>query len=106
VRTVLEAIAADPAADHSVAALARRAGMSERHLARLFRAETGTTVGQHVERVRVETARHLLESSDAGLDTIAHRCGFGTVETFHRSFKRRTGITPGEHRARFAGSAR
>jgi len=55
-----------------------------------------------VERVRVETARHLLESSAAGLDAIARRCGFGTVETFHRSFKRRTGITPGEHRARFA----
>ena len=102
VRAVLDVIAAEPAADHSVGMLARRAGMSERHLARLFRAETGTTVAQHVERVRVETARHLLESSDAGLDAIAHRCGFGTVETFHRSFKRRTGITPGEHRARFA----
>ena len=102
VRAALDAIAAEPAADHSVAALARRAGMSERHLARLFRAESGTTVAQHVERVRVETARHLLESGDAGLDAIAHRCGFGTVETFHRSFKRRTGITPGEHRARFA----
>jgi len=102
VRGVLDAIAADPGADHSVATLARRAGLSERHLARLFRAETGTTVAQHVEGVRVETARHLLESSDAGLDTIARRCGFGTVETFHRSFKRRTGITPGAHRARFA----
>jgi transcriptional regulator GlxA family with amidase domain len=102
VRGVLDAIAADPGADHSVSAVARRAGMSERHLARLFRAETGTTVAQHVERVRVEAARHLLESSDSGLDAIARRCGFGTVETFHRSFKRRTGITPGAHRARFA----
>ncbi|HKA03415.1 MAG TPA: GlxA family transcriptional regulator [Acidimicrobiales bacterium] len=102
VRRVLDAIAAEPGADHSVAALAGRAGMSPRHLARLFRAETGTTVAHHVERVRVETARHLLESSDAGLDAIARRCGFGTVETFHRSFKRCTGITPGEHRARFA----
>jgi transcriptional regulator GlxA family with amidase domain len=102
VRGVLDAIAADPGADHSVTAVARRAGLSERHLARLFRAETGTTVAQHVERVRIEAARHLLETSDSGLDAIARRCGFGTVETFHRSFKRRTGITPGEHRARFA----
>jgi transcriptional regulator GlxA family with amidase domain len=102
VRAVLDAIAAEPGADHSVAAVARRAGISERHLARLFRAETGSTVAQHVERVRVETARHLLESSAAGLEAVARRCGFGTVETFHRSFKRRTGITPGEHRARFA----
>jgi transcriptional regulator GlxA family with amidase domain len=102
VRSVLDDIAADPGADHTVTAIARRAGMSERHLARLFRTETGTTVAQHVERVRIEAARHLLESSDSGLDAIARRCGFGTVETFHRSFKRGTGITPGEHRARFA----
>jgi len=55
-----------------------------------------------VEAVRVEAARRLLEYDDAGLGTVARRCGFGTVETFHRAFKRRTGITPGEHRARFA----
>jgi transcriptional regulator GlxA family with amidase domain len=102
VRGVLDAIAADPGEDHSVAALARHAGLSERHLARLFRLETGTTIAEHVERVRVEAARRLLEGSDAGLDVIARCCGFGTVETFHRAFKRRTGITPGEHRVRFA----
>jgi transcriptional regulator GlxA family with amidase domain len=102
VRQVLDTIAADPAGDLSVAALARRAGLSERHLARMFRAETGTTVGEHVEAVRVEAARRLLEGSEEGLGVVALRCGFGTVETFHRAFKRRTGITPGEHRARFA----
>jgi transcriptional regulator GlxA family with amidase domain len=106
VRAVVDAITAEPGDDHSVAAMSRRAGMSERHLARLFRAETGTTVAQHVEEVRVEAARHWLEGGDMGLDAIARRCGFGTVETFHRAFKRRTGITPGEHRARFAYPAR
>jgi transcriptional regulator GlxA family with amidase domain len=102
VRQVLDTIAADPAGDLSVAALARGAGLSERHLARVFRAETGTTVGEHVEAVRVEAARRLLEGGEEGLGAVARRCGFGTVETFHRAFKRRTGITPGEHRARFA----
>jgi transcriptional regulator GlxA family with amidase domain len=102
VRQVLDTIAADPAADLSVAALARGAGLSERHLARMFRAETGTTVAEHVESVRVDVARRLLESEDTSLGMVARRCGFGTVETFHRAFKRRTGITPGEHRARFA----
>jgi transcriptional regulator GlxA family with amidase domain len=102
VRQVLDTIAADPSGDLSVATLARSAGLSERHLARMFRAETGTTVGEHVEAVRVEAARRLLEGSQDGLGAVARRCGFGTVETFHRAFKRRTGITPGEHRARFA----
>ena len=102
VRVVLDTIAADPGADLSVATLARGAGLSERHLARMFRAETGTTVGEHVEAVRVEAARRLLEDGDTAIGAVARRCGFGTVETFHRAFKRRTGITPGEHRARFA----
>ena len=102
VRQVLDTIATDPAADLSVAALARGAGLSERHLARMFRAETGTTVGEHVEAVRVDVARRLLESENTSIGMVARRCGFGTVETFHRAFKRRTGITPGEHRARFA----
>jgi transcriptional regulator GlxA family with amidase domain len=106
VRQVLDAIAADPSADLSVAALARRAGLSERHLARMFRAETGTTVGEHVEAVRVDAARRLLESDDTAIGVVARRCGFGTVETFHRAFKRRTGITPGEHRARFSEAVR
>jgi transcriptional regulator GlxA family with amidase domain len=101
VKAVLDLIAAEPAGDLTVAALARRVGVSERHLARLFRSETGTTVADHVEAVRVETARRLLEDGAEGVGSVARRCGFGTVETFHRAFKRRTGITPGEHRARF-----
>ena len=101
VKQVLDTIAADPSADLSVAALARRAGLSERHLARTFRAETGTTVADHVEAVRIEAARRFLEDGGTGLGVVARQCGFGTVETFHRAFKRRTGITPGEHRARF-----
>jgi transcriptional regulator GlxA family with amidase domain len=102
VRAVLDLIAADPASDLTVAGLARRVGVSERHLARLFRSETGTTVADHVEAVRVETARRLLEDGAEAIGAVARRCGFGTIETFHRAFKRRTGITPGEHRARFA----
>jgi transcriptional regulator GlxA family with amidase domain len=101
VKAALDAIAADPGAELTVAALARRVGVSERHLARLFRAETGTTVADHVEAVRVEAARRLLEDGREGIGAVARRCGFRTVETFHRAFKRRTGITPGEHRARF-----
>jgi transcriptional regulator GlxA family with amidase domain len=101
VRAVLDIIAAEPDGDLTVAALARRVGVSERHLARLFRSETGTTVADHVEAVRVETARRLLEDGAEGIGAVGRRCGFGTVETFHRAFKRRTGITPGEHRARF-----
>ncbi|WP_235096245.1 MULTISPECIES: hypothetical protein [Streptomyces] len=48
-RALLDAIAADPAADHSNTALAARAGLSPRHLTRLFREHLGTTPAGHVE---------------------------------------------------------
>jgi len=40
--------------------------------------------------------------ASAGLDAIARLCGFGTVETMHRAFRRGVGSTPLEYRARFA----
>ena len=94
-------IAEHPDADLSVPALASRAGMSERHFTRVFRAETGSTPAAHVEAVRVETARRLLETTADGLDRIARASGFGTIATMHRAFRRTVRVTPGEYRERF-----
>jgi len=90
------------AGDLSVNALAACAGMSTRNFARCFRTELGVTPAVYVERARVEAARRLLESSDRGLAAIARDCGFGTVETFHRSFQRTVHVTPGQYRRHFA----
>jgi transcriptional regulator GlxA family with amidase domain len=94
-------IAEHPDADLSVPALASRVGMSERHFARVFRAETGSSPAAHVEAVRVETARRLLETTADGLDRIARASGFGTIATMHRAFRRTVRVTPGEYRSRF-----
>ncbi|MEZ0106461.1 transcriptional regulator GlxA family with amidase domain [Catenulispora sp. EB89] len=89
-------------ADLSLPALARRAALSERHFSRVFRAETGMTVAAYVEAARIEAARRLLESTHDGLDRIARTCGFGTVETMHRTFNRTIRVTPGEYRRHFS----
>jgi transcriptional regulator GlxA family with amidase domain len=94
-------IADHPDEDLSVTALAGHMNMSSRHFSRAFREEVGTTPGDYVESVRLDTARQLLETSTASTSEIARRCGFGTLETFHRVFKRRMGITPGDYRRRF-----
>lgn len=88
-------------ADLSVEALAARVGMSPRHFSRVFRSEAGSSPGDYVEATRIDAARRLLETTDLGLKTIARECGFGTVETFHRSIKRVLRVTPGEYRDRF-----
>ncbi|MEV7774264.1 helix-turn-helix domain-containing protein [Kitasatospora sp. NPDC086791] len=88
-------------ADLSVPVLADRLAMSERHFARVFRAETGTTPGSYVEELRLEAARRLLERTDHPLPGIARACGFGSVETLHRVFRDRLSTTPGDYRRRF-----
>jgi transcriptional regulator GlxA family with amidase domain len=101
VRTVLDAVTADPKADHSREAIAARAGVSVRHLTRLFRTELGTTVARFVEQVRVEAAKGFLETGTETLDLIARRSGFGSEETMRRAFRRELGISPSVYRARF-----
>jgi transcriptional regulator GlxA family with amidase domain len=101
VREVLDAIVADPAGDHRLPRLARRAALSERHLRRLFAEQTGTTPARFTERVRVEAARELLAETNAPVGATAERCGFGSAETMRRAFLRVLGVGPAEYRERF-----
>ncbi|MFB6615475.1 GlxA family transcriptional regulator [Streptomyces sp. NPDC056367] len=87
--------------DLSAAALAARMCLSERHFARVFRQETGTTPAAYVEAARVEAARRLLEHTDQPLDEVAAACGLGSVETLHRALRKQIGITPAAYRRRF-----
>ncbi|WP_433759966.1 GlxA family transcriptional regulator [Nocardia sp. CA-135398] len=100
-RRVVDAVVADPAADHRLAAMAERAALSERHLTRLFAKEIGISPGRYVEQVRVEAAQALLESATDGVATIARHCGFGSEETMRRIFSKLLGITPTDYRHRF-----
>ncbi|MEV0093275.1 helix-turn-helix domain-containing protein [Streptomyces sp. NPDC050738] len=85
----------------TVADLAAYAHVSDRHLTRLFKTELGTTPHTYIESIRVEKARHGLESTDATLERIATACGFGTTDTLVRAFRRRLNTTPTEYRRRF-----
>jgi transcriptional regulator GlxA family with amidase domain len=88
-------------ADLSAGALASRMCLSERHFARTFRQETGTTPAAYVEAARVEAARRLLESTDQPLDQVAADSGLGSVETLHRALRKQIGTTPAAYRRRF-----
>jgi transcriptional regulator GlxA family with amidase domain len=100
-RQVLDDVARDPAADHSVEALSERAGFSVRHLTRVFQRELGVTPGRYVEGVRVEAAKARLQRSDESLATIARASGFGSEETLRRAFLRELATTPAAYRDRF-----
>jgi len=101
VRTVQSLVESTPGGDHRLPILASAAAMSVRHFARVFTAEVGETPGRFVERVRVEAARHELETTDDTLDVVAARGGFRTAETLRRVFQRRLNVAPDFYRRRF-----
>jgi transcriptional regulator GlxA family with amidase domain len=105
IRTILDQIILEPAADHRADALARQAHMSERHLRRLFNSELGMTPGNYVEQVRLERARAFLEAGSS-VTSAAARSGLGSDETLRRVFAGTYGTTPSEYRQRFATTVR
>ncbi|MFF9121321.1 helix-turn-helix domain-containing protein [Streptomyces massasporeus] len=86
--------------------LARRAGMSSRHLGRHFRAVTGTTPLQWLLTQRIRHAQELLEKTDDGVDTIATATGMGTATTLRRHFNRTVGVPPDAYRRTFRSRTR
>jgi transcriptional regulator GlxA family with amidase domain len=91
--------------DLSTATLSARAGVSERHLDRLFVRELGVGPGRFVRRIRAEAASHLLTGSDLPVASIATRCGFRSAETLRQAFIATYGVSPSHYRATQSRSA-
>ena len=81
----------------TVAWLARRIGVSERTLARLFRTEFGMTYPQWRTDIRVFHAMVLL-AEGASVSETGRQCGWATTSAFIDTFSRTMGRTPGTYR--------
>lgn len=78
--------------------LAEVAAFSPFHFARIFRAMTGETVGEHLRRLKLERAAGQLRRTRRSVTTIALDAGFDTPEAFSRSFRARFGESPSRFR--------
>ena len=82
----------------TVSDLAASAGVHPAHVARVFRARMGCSVGEFQRRLRVEWAMIQLQRSESSLDAIALDAGFFDQSHFCRVFGRHVGISPGQFR--------
>jgi transcriptional regulator GlxA family with amidase domain len=85
----------------TVESLAERLGVSSRHFTRVCLQETGMNPGQFIDRMRVEAAQQLIDSSKKGLKEVAEACGFHSAEAMRRAFSRVLGVTAAEYASRF-----
>jgi len=87
----------------SLAEVAGLAGITPRHLNRLFVEHLGIPAGAFLRRMRLDRARHLLHERGATVKSVARDCGFADPAYFVRAFRREVGLTPAAY-ARLAGS--
>ncbi len=84
----------------SLESLAQRVGVHPASLARGFRLEEGTTVGDYVMRLRIQHACRLMSNTSRSLADVAGVCGFADQSHLTRVFKSITGLPPGLFRER------
>lgn len=90
----------------SARAVAQYAGLSERHLNRLFQAETGMSIFQSIQQQRNEKSCDLLIHSGIPVGDVAGYCGFKHLSAFSAWFSKIHGITPSAYRAQYDRSVR
>ncbi len=77
---------------------AAQAGLSYTRFRARFVEEHGTSPYDYLLQLRLELAARWLHATEEPVKAIALRCGFGSVESFVRTFGRSKGITPGRWR--------
>jgi len=100
VRRVLES---DLAEKLPLSALGERFHVSVYHLERMFRAQTGYSIGRYRLLCRIALAKELLATTDLPISEVAARAGVEDASNFARYFKRETGYAPQEYRKRARG---
>jgi AraC-like DNA-binding protein len=82
-----------------VSELAKQVGMSESHFRRNFTRYMGQSPHRYVLKTRIQLAKGLLRDPSISVLEVAGRCGFDTLSTFNRAFKKDLGMSPREWRA-------
>jgi len=82
---------------------ARRAGLSESRLSRLFKAATGYTLRDYISSARLEAGRQLLGSSSLSIKQVAAQVGVAPSH-FSRAFKASFGLSPRAYRLGLPGN--
>ncbi|MDP0495563.1 MAG: substrate-binding domain-containing protein [Verrucomicrobiota bacterium JB024] len=82
----------------SIEELCRHVGASRSLANSRFRKIMGRTIGDEIERVRMEYGQSLLRKTDYKVDAVARLCGYENTSAFCRRFRRNIGLTPGAFR--------
>lgn len=75
--------------------------LPERTLKRRFKSATGLSIIDYVQNLRMEEAKHLLETTDLPVDGVGAKVGYENLSFFRQLFRRRCGLAPASYRRLF-----
>lgn len=85
----------------SIEELSKIATIGRRTFERRFKQATYNTVLEYIQRVKIEAAKQLLESSRKNVHEVMYEVGYADIKAFRDLFKKLTGITPIEYRGKY-----
>ncbi|MBU8906523.1 helix-turn-helix domain-containing protein [Desertibacillus haloalkaliphilus] len=80
--------------------LAEKCYVHPSHLSRKFKQETGMTVKEYQQKIRIERAIEILDNEKLSVEEVAWFIGYEDPSYFTRVFKNKTGLTPSDYRLR------
>lgn len=83
--------------------IAEHVHLSQNHLARLFRKETGMSISEFILQERMKRAFQLLTGTQLAVGDIALKCGYENYSYFLTLFRRVSGMTPSQYRMKYSG---
>jgi two-component system response regulator YesN len=81
--------------------LMKLCGLSRTHFFRLFKKETNSTPFEYMKNRRLQEAENMLLCTDLSIAEIGDRVGWEDQFYFSRTFKKNTGLSPGDFRRQF-----
>lgn len=84
--------------ERNVGFYAVKMGLTPKYLSRLVKSVSGRSAPDWIDSYVILEAKSMLKYSDLGVKQIAFRLNFPDTSAFHKFFKARTGLTPGEYR--------
>lgn len=101
VATIQSWIEANYHQELQVDTMVKKVAMSRRTFERRFKNATGDSPLRYLQRVRVESAKLMLETGQDTFEQITNRVGYEDTSSFRRVFQKTTGLAPSSYREKF-----
>lgn len=86
---------------YTVDDLANQVALGRRSFERRFKRATGNSVLEYIQRVKIEAAKRCFECEEKNVNEVMQELGYNDTKAFRTTFKRVTGLTPHDYRAKY-----